>query len=167
MLPLILAGGAAVDSAGDGMSAAVTISIREQILALQARMKELLQTEPMREQPCPLRHFFVPGSYAREIFIPKGTLVVGKIHRHAHINIVSLGRCSVMTEEGPQTIQAPSTWVSQPGTKRVVYAHEDTIWTTLHVTNQTDLATIEEEIIAPTYGELDQVSLTHDERRLL
>ena len=40
---------------------------------------------------------------------------------------------------------------SLPGTKRAVYAHPDVVWTTIHLTNETDLDKIEAEVIAPTY----------------
>jgi hypothetical protein len=35
-----------------------------------------------------------------------------------------------------------------------VYAREETIWVTVHVTKETDLAKIEEEIIAPSFESL-------------
>jgi hypothetical protein len=37
-----------------------------------------------------------------------------------------------------------------------VYAHEDTVWVTVHLTNSTDLAEIEEEIIAKDFAELER-----------
>lgn len=52
-------------------------------------------------------------------------------------------------------IEAPYTFVSEPGTKRAVLALEDTLWTTVHVTDETDLEKIEEYVIAPTYEALE------------
>jgi len=103
---------------------------------------------------CPLKHTFADGVYVREIFIPKGTLVVGKIHKHSHPNFILSGDVSVATEEGPKRLKGPLSMISPAGTKRVVYAHEDTVWITIHVTNETDLDKIEEEIIAKNYDEL-------------
>lgn len=113
-------------------------------------MKEL----PSTLQDCTLRHIFAPGLYAREMTIPEGTVIVGKIHKHAHVNTISKGRCSVMTEFGPMEIQAPHTFVSEPGTKRVVVALEEVIWTTYHPSNETDLDKLEEGIIAKSYEEI-------------
>lgn len=118
---------------------------RKGILALQAEMMKAPDEMPQPE------HFFAPGVYARQQFLPKGSLVVGKIHRHAHINIISYGRVKVSTEFGPMIIEGPHTFTSQPGTKRVVLAEEDTLWTTIHVTEETDLAKIEDYVIAPSY----------------
>lgn len=113
---------------------------------------------PMEQTDCPLKHTFAPGMYAREILLPADTFIVGKIHKHAHLNIVTKGRCIVVTEFGTFEVDAtrgPITFTSDAGTKRALYVQEETIWTTIHLTNSTDLAEIEREIIAPTYDELD------------
>jgi hypothetical protein len=65
------------------------------------------------------------------------------------------GRVSVVTEEGPILMEAPRVMSSKAGTKRVVYTHTDTIWTTVHLTESTDLEAIEEQMIAKTYEEFD------------
>lgn len=128
--------------------AADPLAIRGDILALQAAM------EPMPQVECPLKHHFAPGMYAREIFIPAGTVVVGKIHRHAHINIIQQGLVKVVTEFGEQVYAGPHTFVSQPGTKRALVTLTDTIWTTIHTNpnDHTDPELLEREIIAPDYA---------------
>ena len=47
----------------------------------------------------PLKHSFADGIYVREIFIPKDTVIVGKIHRHDHPNFLMSGRVIVITED--------------------------------------------------------------------
>lgn len=42
-------------------------------------------------------------------------------------------------DDGWQTLEAPFTIVSPPGTKRAAYAHTDCIWTTVHGTDLTDV----------------------------
>lgn len=121
---------------------------RSSIMEVQRELEQLPQID------CPLKHHFAPGAYAREILLPKGSLVIGKIHKHSHINVISKGRVSVITETGRKELEAPCTFVSDVGTKRAVYAHEDTVWTTVHVTNETDPEKLEEEIIAKTYDDL-------------
>ena len=46
--------------------------------------------------------------------------------------------------------------VSEPGTKRAVVAETDAVWTTIHLTNETDLAKIESEVIAASFEEYEQ-----------
>jgi len=104
----------------------------------------------------PTRHHFAPGAYAREILLPEGSCVVGKIHRHAHVNVLAYGRCVVATPgRPPEFLEGPRTFVSEPGTKRVVLALTDVVWTTIHVTDETDLEKIEAEVIAPDFAALE------------
>lgn len=116
------------------------------------RLEQVMLSMPQLEiEP---KHYFADGLYAREIFVPKGTTLTGKIHKTEHLNIISQGDISVMTEHGIKRIKAPYTMVSKPGTKRVGYAHEDTVWTTIHASPERDLDKLEALLIAPTYDEL-------------
>jgi hypothetical protein len=103
----------------------------------------------------PLKHSFSPGIYVREIFIPKGTVLTGKIHRHSHPNFLMSGVVDVVTEDGGlERLTAPLSMISPAGTKRAVYAVEDTVWITVHATDETDLDKIEKEVITQDYKEL-------------
>lgn len=124
----------------------------ENIFKLQQEMMGF--PEEMKVDP-PVKHHFAPGVYAREMFIPRGTLIVGKIHKHAHLNIISYGDVCVATLEGVKRYTGHNTMVSPVGVKRVVYANEDTLWTTIHLTEETDLEKIENEIIAKDYDEIE------------
>ena len=127
---------------------------REAIFALQAALIKEPQYNP---EP---QHTFAPGSYARTLLLDKDSLVVGKIHKHAHINVISFGHVLVMTEgEGLLELHGPMVFTSTPGTKRVVLALEDTLWTTVHVTNETELEKVEADVIAKTYDEYERFLL--------
>lgn len=120
-------------------------------------LQQFIQTRNDRldaDKDCPVKHIFAPGAYAREIRLPKGSFVIGKIHKHAHLNFITKGRVRVLTESGPVEMEAPYTFVSEVGTKRMVYAVEETIWTTVHVTDETDLDKIEDYVIAKDYDEM-------------
>jgi hypothetical protein len=131
-----------------------------ELMRLEAAMKEMPQLE------IPVRHWFAPGMYAREVTIPAGACVTGKIHKYPHLNIISAGDISVLTEEGVKRIQAPFTLLSPAGVKRVGFAHTDTVWTTIHASIETDLAKLEEHFIAPSleaYLEFQQQQLAFKE----
>lgn len=102
----------------------------------------------------PLTHHFAPGVYAREMHLPAGHVIVGKIHKHAHLNIIQKGVVVVSTEEGRKEMVGPCVFTSYAGTKRAVYIREDAIWLTIHVTEETDLDKIENEVIADSYEAL-------------
>ncbi len=125
------------------------LAVRDSILALEKAMLEQPQVEI---EPT---HYFADGIYAREIVIPAGTLLTGKIHKTRHLNIVSKGKIAVVTEWGQKIIEAPFTFVAEPGTKRVGVALEDTVWTTIHASEETDLVKLEDELIAPSFEALE------------
>ncbi len=135
---------------------------RKTIIKLEEAIKTLPGAIVGDSETCPVTHSFTDGFYVREIFIPKGMLIVGKIHKHSHPNFLMSGDVSVFTEEGPQRIKAPCSMISPAGTKRVVYAHEDTRWITVHLNpgNIKDLKEIEDRVIAKTYEELPNDDLT-------
>jgi len=96
----------------------------------------------------PVKHLFTPGLYVRQIFIPAGILLTSKIHRTTHPFEISQGAISVWSAEtGTLFFRAPHLGVTTPGTRRILFAHEDTIWTTFHPTDRTTPEEVEEEII--------------------
>ena len=142
------------------------VKFREEILNVQAQMQSMIVdgvAESVADQ-CTLTHYFTPKdeeygccTYAREIKLPKGSLVIGKIHRHQHLNFITQGKVIVYTEFGLKHLEAPCTFVSEVGLKRAVYAVEDTLWTTVHLTkfnSEEELSKIEDEVIAPSYEDL-------------
>jgi hypothetical protein len=138
------------------VQAAMHTGIRKQLYELQEAIGDLPAVD------CPLQHVFAPGVYMRTIFIPAGTLIAGKIHKHQHGNVLSMGEVLVITEEGGlEHLRGPMTMVSSAGTKRAVRALTDVVWTTIHLnpTNETDLEKIEAEVIAPTFEAYEQFKL--------
>lgn len=118
---------------------------------MSAREKVNLFEAEMRKQPqveIPTKHHFSFGIYAREIFIPSGVILTGKIHKYPQFNILVKGKMSVLVGDHVQLIEAPFTIVSEAGTKRIAMAHEDCIWITIHGTHETDIDKIENTFIA-------------------
>jgi hypothetical protein len=95
----------------------------------------------------PVKHHFSDGIYAREMLIPAGMLLIGKIHKYPQLNIMSQGDMSVLTEDGIRRVQAPYHIKSPAGTQRIAFAWADTVWTTILATTETDPAKIEEHFV--------------------
>ena len=108
---------------------------------LQAAMLEMPQAE------CKTTHTFCNGVYAREIFIPKNVCLVGAKHKSEFFMVISKGRCVIKDNDLEQILHAPHTAISKVGAKRVIFAIEDTVLTTFHPTNKTDVEEIEKDII--------------------
>lgn len=115
--------------------------------------------ETMDQNSCPVTHRFAPGCYIREIFMPKHSVVIGKIHKTEHFNIILHGKVTVVhaNDDGTlerNTYQAPCTFVSKAGIQKCVLMHTDCVWQTVHVTEETDVGKIEKQVIAESYDEL-------------
>jgi hypothetical protein len=126
------------------------VTPRAKIFALEDVLREMPQVD------LPLVHRFTKGLYAREMFIPKGSVLVGKIHRCETLSIISQGDISILTETGVARVKAPCTIISPPLTKRAGYAHEDTVITGIWATDETDLEKLEDELIAAHFP--DEIS---------
>jgi len=79
------------------------------------------------------------GWYIRQLSIPEGVILTGKVHTEPHICLLSQGDLSVMTDDGIKRIQAPYIFVSSAQLKKIGYAHKYCVFTTLHQTELTDL----------------------------
>lgn len=98
----------------------------------------------------PVTHRFTPGLYAREIFMPAGTLLSSKIHKTEHPYVVLSGKVSVWVNDDEEIlIEGPYVGITKPGTRRVLYIHEDTRWITFHPSEETELEKLEAQLIEP------------------
>lgn len=114
-------------------------------------------------------HLFAEGVYRRELTIPGDILVVGKRHAIQHIVSVTAGRCLCITERGVEEIQAPHTFVSPAGEKRVVltYPGESVTWVTVHPTNATNVADAEADVIIAEPERQARYALQRQSREVL
>jgi hypothetical protein len=120
----------------------VTASFKDNVKTLGEYLATLPQTD------CALVHRFAPGVYLREIHMPADTVVIGKVHKTEHFNILLQGACLIVHDDGRrEELRAPLTFVSGAGVQKVLYIIEDMIWQTVHVTPETDLAKLEELIV--------------------
>lgn len=112
---------------------------RDAIMRLEEAMRAMPQAELKTD------HYFADGMYARVLFRPAGTLIVGKVHKREHFYIVARGRVQI----GKDILEAGTVIVSAPGTKRAVYALEDSVCLTVHRTKKRNLDKIEAQLIEP------------------
>lgn len=119
-------------------------------------------------------HVFTPGLVSRTIYMPAGTLLTSRIHKHKHQYAVLAGDCSVFIDGvGVERIRAPFCGVTESGTRRVLYIHEDTIWTTFHPSNAQTVEEFEAEEFEdrPLLGDMSShqlhLSITSEMRQML
>ena len=125
----------------------------EQIYHLEALILQGDQVET------PTKHYFAPGLYAREMFIPAGTVLTGAVHKVEHLSLF-VGDITVWIDGGMVRLTGHNTFISKPGAKRVGYAHADTWCTGFFPTDKTDIAELEADLVeTPHLLQCNQVGL--------
>ena len=103
----------------------------------------------------PIDHFFMDGVYIRKMTMYQGYIVIGAIHKHRHMCFLLEGHLSVASSSGVKEYIAPCYIISEPGEKRILYAHEDSYWYNTHKNpdNIEDVQELEKQIVALSYEE--------------
>lgn len=125
---------------------------REEILRAEAALLTLPQIELKPN------HYFAKGLYARELFMPKGSAVTGKIHVKEHLVIILYGDVTVASNDGVERYVGPCTFVGKPGSKRALFMHEDTLWTAIHATDETTVEACEATLATNDYNEFLRIA---------
>lgn len=94
----------------------------------------------------PIKHTFIDGAYHREAHIPAGCVMIGKTHLKDCFNFLTKGRMLIIADGDVMEISAPYTFVTKAGTKKAGYTLEDSIFSNIFVTNETNIDKVEEEI---------------------
>ena len=144
----------------------IILSKREEIQKLQ----ELLISEAdgvniegdgktiLHSDNFPLKHTFADGIYIRQMDMKTGSAVIGAIHNHLHAWFLLTGRLVVATEDLIEEYVAPCYVLATPGSKRVIYAVEDSIFINIHKNpnNIKDINKLELEIVSKTFKDYEK-----------
>jgi hypothetical protein len=124
--------------------------------ALRARIETLEETLLTCEQvDMPTDDQFADGVYVRTLFMPKGSVVVGRVHLRECINIMVTGDITLLTVDGPVRLKAPQIFKSAAGTKKVAYINEDTAWATTHSLEPMSSDEAMDALSVPTFKQYD------------
>lgn len=125
------------------------VPVYEKIRRLEAAIPAVLPTLDLDQLTS---HTFCDGVYLRRLDVPKGGVIVGKMHDSKNIFMLLKGTMTFTGMDGDvKTVTAPFIAVTQPGDKRVGYAHEDCVTINIHSNpdNCDDLVVLEERYIIP------------------
>jgi hypothetical protein len=118
------------------------------IEAIQS-VEDIIKTFPQAE--IQTNHYFAGGVYEREILVPAGTLITGKIHLTEHLAKLVSGVLRIWSEREQGIFTGPLTFISEPGAKRIGYAETDVVFSTFHaVGDNTDVEAIEQALVVDT-----------------
>ena len=111
------------------------------------------------------KHSFANGFYNREMKMKKGQLGFSAIHKHSYGFFLLSGVLASSKEEGVEEFIAPCYIISPQGAKRIVYAVEDCVITTVHAnpTNTQDLKEIEKNNVVFSWEEYEKYKKSENE----
>jgi hypothetical protein len=125
----------------------------DKILAFEQLVGAAEQTE------LPVKHYFAPGVYVRECFIRAGVCFTGRVHKHPHIAMITMGEVAfASTTDEPMRVQAPYTFHTPAGTKRAGIAITDTVFATVHGIPPElggDVEAVEALLVTDTFEDLE------------
>jgi hypothetical protein len=104
---------------------------REDVIHRIESLESIAKTLPQVDTP--IIDGFHAGLYYRMGIIKKGTSLIGYMHKYSHLDIMVSGNVSVSTEDGEsKNLTGFNLMFGEPGKKRIIRAHEDTRWLTVH-----------------------------------
>lgn len=96
-----------------------------------------------------VNHYTAHGAYARQMYLPKGGVVIGAEHRFEGINVVALGMAGVMNvaDDSKHIYVSGQVFVAPPHSQRVLFALEDLVWVNIFAHDYTDEETFLKEFV--------------------
>ena len=124
--------------------------------------KEIIYPEKLWEY----KHSFADGLYIREMRMKKGQLGFSAIHKHSYGFFLLSGILASSKEDGVEEFIGPCYVISPQGAKRIVYAIEDCVITTVHAnpTNTEDLNELAKINIVFTWEEYNEYLKIENEK---
>jgi hypothetical protein len=79
-----------------------------------------------------------PGLYTRQLTIPAETLITSAVHKTCHPFVITKGLVTVYNtfDDSQILYKAGDRGITYPGTRRVLYCHQETVWLTFHSTDR-------------------------------
>lgn len=94
----------------------------------------LLTLPQLDEDDFSLKEWQSGGMYCREITIPKGAMLTGRIYKRDHIEIMVSGDISIVSDCGiSKRYLGHNTIEAKAGKRQAGYAHEETVWITINL----------------------------------
>lgn len=110
----------------------LTLPTQSNISSIVNVVRGKIQDGSMIPVDMPTRHHFSQDIYVREIFMPAGSVVVGKVHATRHLNIILSGECTIWTVHGRINGRAGMIFESLPGVQKALHMITDVTFLTVH-----------------------------------
>jgi hypothetical protein len=136
---------------------AAFIAATDELIAAGRETGNWMSDQALQERN-PVAHGFADGLYTRQIEMPAGQVIVGKVHLKSGAFFLLSGSMDILSESGVMRVSAPHHGVTPAGTQRVVRTVTDCVYVTVHATDLTDTDEIEAEL---TSVDFDHPAVRH------
>lgn len=136
--------------------------VRRNMMNLAEAMKNIKDDDPNfikldPKDPNLTKHYFANDSYVREMCVPAGSCIVGRIHKQECINILLEGDITIIDEYGAKTeLSAPHVFIAPAGNQKTAYCKTAVRWMNTFATNETDMDKILDMFTCETIEEYEE-----------
>lgn len=96
-----------------------------------------------QQAECAVYHRFGPGTYFRELHMPRGIIAIGHAQRFEHVNVLLAGRVLMLQDDGStKELAAPMWFIGKPG-RKIGFVLEDVVWQNVYATEERDIEKLE------------------------
>lgn len=94
---------------------------------------ELFKLPQIKESDYSLKEYYSAGMYCREITIPEGALITGRIYKFDHLEVMISGDITIYSADGNVNHYSGHNIIeAKAGKRQAGLAHSDTIWMTVN-----------------------------------
>jgi hypothetical protein len=104
-------------------------------------------TTALTDDDLNLFHVYGDGQYARTGTMIAGSVIIGHIHKYSCINVMSTGAMILHMDGKTELYEAPCTFYSKAGSRKVLLILEDVTFTNIHKTDLADLKELRKELL--------------------
>ena len=94
-----------------------------------------------------VNHYFAPGIYVRELYMPKGMILVGHKQKTETVNTLLKGKVALIEDGELIYREAPFTYVTPAKHRKAAYVIEDMIWQNVFPSDETDVEILEDILV--------------------
>jgi hypothetical protein len=138
------------------MSKLAQIGNMPEILRISKVLSKLPQATFARE------FFYLPGVAVGVMYLPAGSLLTGKIHKHAHIAILAEGTLRLADDNNAFIITAPYIAYGKAGIKRLGYAETDCTFINVLSTDIVGADELDKAMVVDTFEAYEAFLLEQD-----
>jgi len=131
------------------------MSSTSNLIEIQPSIEDIIAVLSSKEQvDLNEKHLFADGMYCRHGVLPKGSIIIGHIHKKAAINILVTGSMLIKLkmEDEWERIDAPFINSTGPGLRKIILPLEDCVFMNIFRTEETTLDKLYDECVYEEIG---------------